>query len=245
MTGTFLNVAAVLVGAALGVFLGDHLPKRVRTGAMQALGLVVVLVGIQAALKTQNVLILLGSLVVGGVIGAVLGIEIGLERLGEALEARLSRGTKFHEDDLTLPNSGRSISAAFVTSSLVFCVGPMAILGSLQDGLTGDFSTLAVKSLLDFFGAIAFASTLGAGVFLSAATVLLYQGGLTLSASAVRALLTEPMIVEMTAAGGLMILGIGLRLLEVRKLPVADMLPALAIAPILTMLVGPWLGEGV
>lgn len=240
--GTLLNVGTVLLGATLGVLLGNRLPEKVRLTAMQGVGLVVVLIGVQSALKTQNVLILLASLVLGGVLGAVLGIEDGLERLGALLEARLSGvGLGGKEDPAGDPHKQSRISEAFVASSLVFCVGPMTILGSLQDGLSGDFSTLAVKSLLDFFGAIAFASSLGPGVFLSALTILLYQGGLTLAASSARGLLTEPMVAEMTAAGGLMILGIGVRLLEIRKLPVANLLPALALAPILTALFGPLL----
>jgi uncharacterized membrane protein YqgA involved in biofilm formation len=238
MTGTLLNVGSVVVGAGIGLILGERLPERVRSTAMQALGLVVLFIGIQTALKTENVLILLASLVLGGILGSAVRIEHGLDRLGKWLETRLGNSTRSPGAPLATQPGGSRVSAAFVTSSLVFCVGPMTILGSIQDGLTGDYSTLAVKSLLDFFGAVAFASTLGPGVFLSSVVILLYQGGLTLSASFARAVLTEPMIAEMTAAGGLLILGIGLRLLEVRKVPVADLLPALLLAPALTAAFG-------
>lgn len=236
MTGTLLNVATVVLGAGIGTLLGHRLPDRIRSTAMQALGLVVLFIGVQTTLKTQHVLILLASLVLGGIVGASLRIEDSLERLGKWLDRRVGGSSDPGAAEQRPGRDGPRLSTAFVTSSLVFCVGPMTILGSIQDGLTGDFSMLAVKSLLDFFAAIAFASTLGPGVYFSALTVLVYQGGLTLSAALARAVLTEPMVAEMTAAGGLLILGIGLRLLEIRRLAVADLLPALVVAPALTAL---------
>jgi hypothetical protein len=226
--GTLLNVAAILAGTLIGALLGDRLPARVRDTAMNGLGLVVLVMGAQLALKTGNTLILLGSVVIGGAIGGLIGIEDGLERLGDWFEARLSRR----------PGGGAwgRVAEAFVSSSLVFCVGPMTILGSIQDGLTGDYSLLAVKSALDGIGSVAFASTLGPGVVLSAGTVLVYQGILSLLAGGARQLLTDPVVQEMTAAGGVLILGIGLRLLEIKRLPVGNLLPSLAVAPILVAL---------
>jgi uncharacterized membrane protein YqgA involved in biofilm formation len=227
LTGTFLNVGAVLVGTALGLLLGARLPERVRTTTMAGLGLAVLAVGAQLALRSNNALVLLGSVVIGGVLGALLGVDEGLERLGAAVERRLSASSS--------ARWGR-VSEAFVTSSLVFCVGPMTIVGSIQDGLTGDYSVLALKAGLDLIASTLFASTLGPGVLLSAATVLVYQGGLALAASSARQLLTDDVVREMTATGGVLILGIGLRLLDITRVPVGNLLPALAVAPCLAAL---------
>lgn len=226
LTGTLLNVGAVLLGTAVGLLLGARLPERVRTTTMGGLGLVTLAIGAQLALRSTNVLVVLGAVVVGGAIGALLGIDAGLDRLGAAVERRLGGNTG---------RWGRA-SEAFVTSSLVFCVGPMTIVGSVQDGLTGDYSVLALKSGLDLIASILFASTLGPGVLVSAATVLVYQGGLALGASSARQILTDAVVREMTATGGILILGIGLRLLEIKRLPVGNMLPALAVAPLLAAL---------
>jgi uncharacterized membrane protein YqgA involved in biofilm formation len=221
--GTIINVVAVVIGGSLGTVLGDRLDPRLRATAMDGLGL---------ALGTHNVLIVLASVVVGGAIGARLGIEDRLEAFGQQLEKRFAS-----QSDRTASRFSRG----FLTASLVFCVGPMTILGSIQDGLTGDFRTLAVKSLLDFFAGIAFASTLGVGVVFSACTVLLYQGGLTLLAASVRDWLTDPMIREMSATGGVLIIGIGLRLLELKAVAVGNLLPAIVLAPLLQLLTGDWL----
>lgn len=232
MIGTIINVCAVVVGGVIGAVLGDRLDSRLRATAMDGLGLVVLVIGLQSALGTHNVLIVLASVVLGGAIGARLGIEDRLEALGRYLERRFA------------PASDREtsrFSRGFLTASLVFCVGPMTILGSIQDGLTGDFRTLAVKSLLDFFSGIAFASTLGIGVVFSAVTVLLYQGGLSLLASHAREWLTEPMIREMSAAGGVLIMGIGVRLLDLKPVAVGNLLPAVLLAPALQLIAGDWL----
>lgn len=252
MTGTLINVAAVLVGTTVGLALGERLSHQVRSAAMAGLGLVVLLIGAQMALKSQNVLVLLASMVLGGTLGAVLQIEKGLDGLGNRLEAwverrrvgthgRQSAATRDGEYPGTSSLPGPSdFTRAFVTASLVFCVGPMTVVGSIQDGLTGDYSILAVKSMLDMFASIAFASTLGIGVYFSAITILVYQGSLSLAAALAGAFIpepaTNPAIAEMTAAGGLLILGIGLRLLEVKRLPVADLLPAILLAPAITAL---------
>lgn len=236
MTGTLLNVATVILGGALGTLLGNHLPEKVRETVMHGLGLVTILVGMQMALKTQNVLILLGSIILGGVAGELLRIDDALSALGDWLERRLSRAgdgeRKSGNSTSSLEPPASTFSRGFITASLVFCVGPMTIMGSIQDGLTGDFSTLAVKSMLDGFAALAFASSLGWGVIAAALTVLIYQGGLTLSAGLAKALLTDPMVLEMTATGGVLIVGIGLVLLEIKRMRVANLLPAVFIAPI-------------
>lgn len=227
LTGTLLNVAAVLLGTSVGVLLGARLPDRVRATTMAGLGLVTLAIGTQLALRSENALVLLAAIVLGGVLGSVLGIDEGLDRLGAWAERRLSGST---------PGRWGQVSEAFVTSSLVFCVGPMTIVGSIQDGLTGDYSVLALKSGLDLVSSTLFAAALGPGVLLSAATILVYQGGLAVAAGAVRSVLTDAVVREMTATGGVLILGIGLRLLDVKRLPVGNLLPALALSPLLAAL---------
>jgi uncharacterized protein len=235
MRGTLLNVATVLVGTAIGVLLGGRLPERIRRTVMDALGLFTLVIGITnaadafgpelaAAVGRAAVLIVLGSLLVGGVIGELLDIDAALTRLGERLRARVA------------PGSGRFVEG-FVVASLVFCVGPLTVLGSIQDGLTGDFELLAIKSLLDGFAALAFASALGIGVGFSALTVLVVQGAIALGAASLEGVLTDAMIAAMNAVGGVLIFAIGLRLLELREIRIANLLPALLLAP---LVVGVW-----
>ena len=224
MIGTVLNVGTVIVGSSVGLVAGNRIPDRIHETVFKGLGLLTLVIGMRMALETQNVLILLGSVLVGALIGELLRIQTGLDRMGERLQVRLGGARK-----------GR-FSEAFVTSSLVFCVGPMTILGSIQDGLTGDYSLLAMKSMLDAFSSFALAATLGFGVMFSALTVLLFQGGLTLGAAVSEGWLTEPMIAEMTACGGLMVLGIGFVLLDVAKPRVANFLPSLAIGPLIVLI---------
>lgn len=226
MIGTLLNTLSVIVGSLLGAALGARLNERIRGTVMDGLALVVVLVGLQSSLTTHNVLLILASIVLGGALGAFADIEGRLDGLSRLLERRLNRTRA--DADTGVPTT---FSQGFVTASLVFCVGPMSILGSIQDGLSGDIRTLAVKSLLDFVSAIAFASTLGWSVMLAAVTVLVYQGGLSLLAGSARAWLTDPMIREMTAAGGILIMGIGIRLLGLKAVPVGNLLPSIVLAP--------------
>lgn len=226
--GTLINAISVIVGGSLGLLLGHRLPERVRETVMHGLGLVTLIIGIQLALSTKNVLIVLASILVGGILGEWWRIEERLEGLGRWLERRLTRGIAQGD---TLP-----ISRGFVVASLIFCVGPMTIVGSLQDGLTGDFSLLAIKSALDGFASLALASTLGVGVPLAALTILAYQGSLTLLAASLEALLTDPMIGEMSATGGVLIIGISILLLDLRRVRVANYLPSLLTAPIIVAL---------
>jgi uncharacterized protein len=221
MTGTLLNVSTVVAGSSAGLLLGRHIPERVRETVLKGLGLLVLVIGIQMALKTTNVLILMGSILVGGALGEGINLQAGLDRIGEALQRRLSTSdtSRFTE--------------GFVTASLVFCVGPMTILGSIQDGLTGDYQLLAVKSMLDGVAALAFAASFGIGVLFSALTVLVCQGGLTLGAGVAEGILSNAMVTEMTAAGGLMVLGIGVVILDISRPRVANFLPALVIAPLI------------
>lgn len=226
MLGTLLNILTVLIGGGLGTLLGTRLPKRLQETVLWGLGLFTIAIGLQMTLESQNALITLGSLLVGGLLGEWWNIETGLKRLGEWLEARFARSTN-------ADGTARFIKG-FVSASLVFCVGPMTILGAIQDGLTGNPQLLAIKSVLDGFAALAFSASLGIGVLFSVVVILVYQGGLTLLAAQAQSLLTTPMINEMTAAGGLLIMGIGVgALLELRPIRVANYLPALFIAPLI------------
>jgi uncharacterized membrane protein YqgA involved in biofilm formation len=225
--GTAINVVAVLAGGGIGTLVGSRLSRGMRETAMNAIGLVTVLVGVQSFLQFDNVLVPLVSVIVGLVVGELLGIDAALKRFGDGLERRFSKGES-------------PVSRAFVTTSLLFCVGPLTILGSLQDGISGDYELLALKSALDFVAALSFASVLGWGVLLSAGTVLVVQGALTLSAGLLEGVLTETMILATTATGGVLILGLGLILLDLKEVRVANMLPALLVAPLLVALAPLW-----
>jgi len=231
MTGTFINVATVLVGGLLGLLLGARVPERLKATIVAGMGLFTAAIGLQMFLKTGNAIIVLGALLIGALLGEWWGIENALQSLGQKLERRF--GANPGEADA----SSRFVRG-FLTTSLLFCVGPLTILGSIQDGLTGDFSLLAVKSVLDGFGALAFASTLGVGVLFSSLIVLVYQGALTLLAAQLSAVVTESMMNEMTAAGGLILIGLAISsLLEIKKIRTGNFLPALAAAPLIVWIV--------
>ena len=225
MTGTLINIVTVLVGSLLGVTFGGRLNDNVRTTVLRALGLVTLFMGIKMAFSTENELIVLGSVVLGGLLGEWWGIEDGLERLGSWLEARFNPGEA---------GSAGGFIRGFVTASLLFCVGPLTILGAIRDGLSGDYRLLAVKAMLDGFASLAFSSAMGIGVAFSTLVILVYQGGLSLLAKQAEALLSEAMIAEMTAAGGVLIMGLAIStLLEIKPIRVGNYLPALVIAPLI------------
>jgi uncharacterized protein len=225
--GTAINVVAVLAGASIGTVVGARLSEGMRQTAMHAIGLVTVLVGIQSFLRFDNPLVPLVSVIAGLVIGELLRIDDALKRFGDALERRFSKG-------------GSPVSRAFVTTSLLFCVGPLTILGSLQDGISGDYRLLALKSALDFVASLSFASVLGWGVLLSAGSVLAVQGALTLAGALFGSFMTEPMILVLTSTGGVLLLGLGLVLLSLKEVRVANMLPALIVAPLLVAAAPLW-----
>jgi hypothetical protein len=225
MTGTFINMGAILAGTAIGSIAGSRLPARMRRIVLYGIGLVVLLLGFQMAVRSQNVLVVLGAILIGGVIGELLRIEDRLESLGQFFQTRFSKG------------SGQSISEGFVTASLVFCVGPMAILGSISDGLSGDYSLLSIKAVMDGFASVAFGASLGWGVGLSAISILVYQGAITLFAGSLPGVLNDSMITEMTATGGLIIIGIGIKLLDIKDLPLANLVPAIVVAPAILALI--------
>lgn len=230
MVGTWLNIGTVLLGGVLGVLLGARLPVKLRQTVVAGLGLFTLAYGLQMFLKTENPLIVLGAILLGVLTGELLRIEDGLENLGGWLERKVSGNRAEGE-------GGRFIRG-FLTASLVFCVGPMTILGSIQDGLSGDYSLLAVKAVLDGFAALAFASSLGVGVLFSTIIILVYQGGLTLLAAQAQAAISPAMMTEMTAAGGVILLGIALSsLLEIKKIRVGNFIPALIFAPLLVWIV--------
>lgn len=234
ITGTLINVGAVVLGGLLGTVLGNRLPEKMRTTVLQGLGLITLTIGVTMAIGTKNVLIPLFSILIGGILGELLRIEDALERFGKWSEARLG--------GLFGGNQG-TFAEGFITASLVFCVGPMTILGSIQDGLMGDYTLLAVKSLMDGFAAMALAATLGAGVILSAATVLIYQGALSLAAGVFGTALggvtpTTPWVIEMTATGGVVILSIAFILLDIKRIRAANLLPAVFVAPLIVIVLG-------
>jgi uncharacterized protein len=232
MTGTIINVAAILIGGAIGLFFGARIPERLKGTVVSGMGLFTAVIGIQMFFKTENALIVLGSLIIGALLGEWWRIEDGLEALGRALEKRFYNGAAA---DPAVPGSTRSrFVLGFMTASLLYCIGPMAILGSIQDGLTGDYQTLAIKSVLDAFASVAFASTLGVGVLFSIVPLAIYQGGISLLAGQFNAIVTPSMMNEMTATGGVILLGLAIsRLLEIKPIRVGNFLPALAVAPLI------------
>ena len=232
MTGTIINIITVLIGGTLGLMFGARLPDRLKGTVVAGMGLFTFAIGIQMFLKTENPLIVLGALLIGALLGEWWKIEDGLQNLGRILEERFMRVSG------PAPVSGASTSTNFVrgflTASLLFCVGPMTILGSIQDGLTGNYELLAVKSVLDGFASLAFASTLGVGVLFSTLVILAFQGGISLLAVQLNALVTAPMLNEMTAAGGVILMGLAISsLLEIKKVRNGNFLPALAVAPLI------------
>jgi uncharacterized membrane protein YqgA involved in biofilm formation len=232
MTGTLINIVAVIVGGAVGSLMGARLPHKVRDTVMSGLGLMTITLGMSMALQSKNLLIVMGSVLLGGVLGEWWRIEDGLEAVGRRLEARFGRPGDAAE--------GHSITRAFVTASLVFCVGPLTVVGSILDGLTGNYQPLALKSMLDGFASLAFGASLGPGVLFSTLTILVYQGGLSLVAHLLGTSLSgvsaqTPAVVEMGATGGVLIMGIGLILLDLKRIRIGNFLPAIAIAPLVVV----------
>jgi len=225
MKGTLVNTTTVILGSGLGLWVGHRLPENIKRIVLQAMGLVTILLGIQMALKTESVLILIGSLVLGGITGELLKIEEALEKVGEYLKRRVK-------------SESSNFVLGFVSASLLFCVGPMTIVGSLEDGMSGKADLLYIKSVLDGFASLILSSGLGVGVLFSFLTVLFFQGSLTLLGGQLQFLLRENIINEMSAAGGLLIVGIGLQLLEIKKIKVANLLPTLLYAVVLACLKG-------
>jgi len=233
VVGTFINVGTVLAGTLIGTAIGPRLPERFQQRVLTGLGMITLVIGVDLALawsgedtSQSTPLYVLAGVLLGGLVGEAIGIERRLEQLGDAVQQRLSRSEQ------------STVSEGFVDASLLFCVGSLTVVGSIQDGLTGDYQTLATKAVLDGFAAIALSATLGWGVGLSIFTILVVQGGLTLGAGIFDDVLVGEALAVMTSAGGITIIGIALKLLALADVKVGNFLPALVIAPALVGLVG-------
>jgi uncharacterized membrane protein YqgA involved in biofilm formation len=230
MTGTLINTATVLLGTLIGGLLGARLPERVHTRVLLGLGMVTLILGVENGLKWGEddsgrvLLSVMGGVLLGGIAGEALRIEDRLQALGDRIQRRFS-------------GEGHStISEGFFTATILFCVGPLTVLGSIQDGLTGDYELLATKALLDGFAAIALAAALGFGVGLAAISVLVIQGAITLGAGVFEDVLVGEPLLALTSAGGVLIIGISLKLLELKDVKVGNYLPALLFAPAISAL---------
>ena len=221
MTGTFLNVGTVLAGSLVGTLAGGRLPQGIQKRVLAGLGLVTLVIGVDGALAwdATSPLYVLAGVLIGGIVGEAVGIERRLEALGDRIQAAVSRG------------GPSQVSEGFVTASLLFCVGPLTVLGSIEDGLTDQYTQLATKAVLDGFASIALAAALGWGVGLAAVSVLVIQGAITLGAEAFDSVLEGETLDVLTSAGGILIIGIALKLLDVRDVRVGNFLPALVFAP--------------
>jgi uncharacterized membrane protein YqgA involved in biofilm formation len=226
LTGTLFNAATVLIGGVVGTVVGDRLPVRLRENVVRGVGLFVTAMGVKFAIDTSNLLFVLGAILLGGIVGSLIGVDARLTELGEALQRRFARGRT------------STVAEAFVTAAIVFCVGPLTFLGSIQNGLSGDATLLSVKSVLDGFTAIALAATLGWGVLLTVPLILIYQGGLAIGASLFAGILSDLQLREMSAVGGLLLIGVGLKLLGIRDVKVADFLPAIVVSPLVVAAFG-------
>ena len=214
MIGTLVNVAAVVVGGVLGLVFRSKLPQKYITIFFQAIGLFTLFLGFSMSLKTNNPLLLVFSLILGAIVGTALSLQGRMERFSESIQRRFKL-------------SGQRFSEGLVVSFLMFCMGSMTILGSIEEGLGGEPNLLYVKSLMDGFSSIALAASLGVGVILSAVPLLIYQGGLTLLASLLGDSFNSVMINELTAVGGILLIGLGLSILDIKKINVLDLLPSL------------------
>jgi hypothetical protein len=223
--GTLVNVAAIIAGGLAGLVLHDRLPARVKSIVFQGLGLCVLVIGMQMALTMREPLIVIFSVLLGGITGAALRLEQGFERLGDWLKARVK-------------SKNAAFTDGMVTASLIYCIGSLAILGAFDEGLRGDPTILFTKSMLDGFASIALAASYGLGVLFSAIPVFVYQYSLTLLAASAQDLFTQTMIAQLTATGGVLILGIGINLLELKRIPLSNLLPALVYAVLLTAVFG-------
>ncbi|MCF6463778.1 DUF554 domain-containing protein [Clostridium sp. Cult1] len=216
MLGTIVNSVVIILGSIFGIIIKQGIKDHYKKTIMDGVGLSVIIIGIIGAIKTENTILVIISVVLGSLIGEIIGVEKKLNSLGDKMEKRFGKGDS-------------NFSKGFVTASLVYCVGAMAIVGSLESGLLNDHNTLFAKSILDGISSIIFASTLGIGVAFSAIAVLIYQGLITILATYLKDLLTPEVILEMSAVGGILIMAIGINILELKKIKVGNMLPAIFI----------------
>ena len=225
--GTLANCVAIIIGALLGVFCKRGLPEKWQETMMSSIALCILIIGVQMALKTQNIIIVIFSLVLGAIVGEILDIEAAMNRLGQYLGNKLSQGDG---------SAAAAIAAGFVNASILFCSGARAILGSIQDGLAADHTTLFAKATLDGLISLILSANLGIGVILSALSVGIYQGSITLLAGVVGPLVTEAMLTEITASGGIMIMAIGCNMLKVSSSRIGNLLPGMLFAAVITAL---------
>ena len=229
MLGTIVNALAVIAGCLVGLVVKGRLTEKMGNTIMKGLGLCTIYIGISGALKAEDPLQMIICIAVGGLIGEILDLDARLNSLGEYIEEKLNKRKKDHAKEKV------SIAEGFVTSSLLFCVGAMAVVGSLESGLQGNHTTLFAKSVLDGVSSIIFTSTLGIGVMLSSITILVYQGGITLLAGCLSTILTDAVITSMSAIGSLLILGLGLNVAGATEIKVANLLPAIFLPVIIDL----------
>lgn len=226
MTGTLINVVAIIAGSLIGIFFGARLPEKLKETVVNGMGLFTAAIGLQMFFGTAQSLIVLGALIIGAVLGEWWRIEDGIASMGLWLQKRFTGSGE--------GGTSSRFVRGFLAASLLYCTGPIAIMGSIQDGLTGDFQLLAVKSVLDGFISIAFASTLGIGVMFSILPVFAYQGGISLLSGTLSSVISDAMMTEMTATGGVILFGLGVSsLLEIKKIRVGNFLPAILVAPLI------------
>ncbi|MBC3795580.1 DUF554 domain-containing protein [Acetobacterium tundrae] len=225
MLGTIINAAAIVFCSLIGLLLKEALPQRLCETITQGLGLGVVIIGTTMALKTENITLMLVSLLLGAIVGELIDIEKQLKRIGDTLESKMKK-------------SNNNVSIGFVSASLLFCTGSMAIMGALENGITGTYSILLSKSLLDGIFAMILSSTMGIGVLLSAIPVFLYQGSISLLANSIKPFLSTEMITEMNAVGGILIMAIGINMLKIKEFKVGNLLPAIIMPIIILWIIG-------
>lgn len=226
MLGTIVNSVAIILGCLIGLIVKGRLTTKISSTIMAGLGLCVIYIGISGALKGEDTLLLIVSIAVGALVGEIIDLDKWLNKLGIYLEGKFKKEGRAEV----------SIAEGFVSASLLFCVGAMAIVGSLESGLNGDHTTLYAKSMLDFISSIVFTSSLGIGVIFSAVTVFIYQGAITLGAGMLSGILSPEVITSMTSVGSLMIIGLGFNVLGITKIKIANLLPAVCVPIIYNMI---------
>ncbi len=227
MIATFVNCGVIIVGCIIGLFIKGGIPERFNKIIMNGLALCAMFIGFSGALEGNNTIITIVSMALGALVGELIDIDKWLNKLGETIQKKLDKGN----------GKESKIAEGFVNASLLYCVGAMSIVGALQAGLSGNYDTIYAKTVLDGVSSVIFSASMGIGVIFSSVTVLLYQGGITLCASFLSGILSQAVIAEMTAVGSLMIVGLGLNLLEVTDIKIANLLPGILV-PVVLGLIG-------
>lgn len=227
MVATFVNCSVIIVGCIIGLFIKGGIPERFNKIIMNGLALCAMFIGFSGALEGNNTIITIVSMALGALVGELIDIDKWLNKLGETIQKKLDKGN----------GKESRIAEGFVNASLLYCVGAMSIVGALQAGLSGNYDTIYAKTVLDGVSSVIFSASMGIGVIFSSVTVLLYQGGITLCASFLSGILSQAVIAEMTAVGSLMIVGLGLNLLEVTDIKIANLLPGILV-PVILGLIG-------